>query len=264
MEDVPASVSVGGPVGEATDGVVAPGAPAAVGDDLPSGENPTRKGRKRARVTSRTPSADLKGALTDAAEAVLMRDGAQAVTVRAVASEAGVAPMGVYNRFGSKDGLIEALLVRGFQGLTAAISAREGETDPVLRLWMSGSRYREFALSHPSHYALMFGDRVGQDWQPSAEFGECAEAAFQILADHVVTLIAAGIFTEGDPVMLARQVWSAVHGAVALEMGGLLDPEAADTSYRQLLGMILRGLAEPGTLAFDHPQEPPKVVRNRP
>ncbi len=64
----------------------------------------------------RTPSQDVERALVDAAEAVLVREGPAGVTVRAVAAEAGVAPMGVYNRFGGKDGLVSAILVaRAFE-----------------------------------------------------------------------------------------------------------------------------------------------------
>ena len=64
---------------------------------------------------ARTPSQDVEQNLLDAAEAVLVREGLAGVTVRAVAAEAGVAPMGVYNRFGSKDGLIDALVMRSLR-----------------------------------------------------------------------------------------------------------------------------------------------------
>ncbi len=56
---------------------------------------------------SRTPLAAVERELVTAAETVLVRDGPGALTVRAVAAEAGIAPMGVYNRFGGKDGLDE-------------------------------------------------------------------------------------------------------------------------------------------------------------
>ena len=69
----------------------------------------------------RTPSADIERELLAAAEAVLVRDGPGGLTVRAVASEAGIAPMGVYNRLGGKDGLVDALLIRGFDRLRAEI-----------------------------------------------------------------------------------------------------------------------------------------------
>src|SRR5260370_1676077 len=71
---------------------------------------------------SRPPSPDIGRELVWAAEAVLIRDGPGGVTVRAVAAQAGIAPMGVYNRLGGKDGLVDALLIRGFDRLRAALA----------------------------------------------------------------------------------------------------------------------------------------------
>ncbi len=81
--------------------------------------------------------------------------------------------------------------------------------------------------------------------------------------DHVFTLMAAGRLIEGDAATVARQVWSAVHGAVALEMGGLVAPDEAEASYRRVLVMIVRGLAVPGTLVFPDPQGPPGTPEKR-
>jgi AcrR family transcriptional regulator len=194
---------------------------------------------KRAGV--RTPSRDLQSALVDAAESVLVREGPGGVTVRAVAAEAGVAPMGVYNRFGSKEGLIEVLLIRGFDGLRQAVAA-DGELDPIERLYASGVRYREFALANREHYAMMFGGALSTG-NPSPELQLCASTAFRELVGHVATAIAAGRLLAGDPQDMAQQIWSAVHGAVTLEMQGKVltpDPEA---TYLRLLDMIVRGLA---------------------
>src|ERR1700759_2832477 len=76
----------------------------------------------------RTPSADVERELLTAAEAVLVRQGPGGLTVRAVAAEAGIAPMGVYNRLGGKDGLVDALLIRGFDRLRASCEAAINDT----------------------------------------------------------------------------------------------------------------------------------------
>ncbi|MGY1748952.1 TetR/AcrR family transcriptional regulator [Modestobacter sp. SYSU DS0511] len=189
----------------------------------------------------RTPSRAVEQALVDAAERVLVREGLGAVTVRAVATEAGVAPMGVYNRFGSKDGLIAAVLVRGFDGLRDAVT-EDTDPDPVARLLASGRNYRRFALAQPQHYGAMFGGRP----LPTEGTGELvahASAAFEALVEHVRYAMARGALRDGDPVEAAQLIWSSVHGAVSLELGGaVLTPDPAAT-YDALLRMLLTGLA---------------------
>jgi len=108
---------------------------------------------------SRTPSAEVERELLSAAEAVLVRDGPGGLTVRAVAAEAGIAPMGVYNRLGGKDGLVDALLIKGFDRLRAAIESPD-DPDMRTRLRDGGLRYREFALANPHFYAIMFEDAI--------------------------------------------------------------------------------------------------------
>ena len=108
---------------------------------------------------SRTPSANVERELVAAAEAVLVRDGPGGVTVRAVAAEAGIAPMGVYNRLGGKDGLVEALLIIGFDRLRAAIESGP-EPDMMERMRACAMRYREFALTNRHFYAIMFEDAI--------------------------------------------------------------------------------------------------------
>jgi AcrR family transcriptional regulator len=179
--------------------------------------------------------------LVDAAEAVLLRDGPVAVTVRAVANEAAVAPMGIYNRLGGKDGLIDALLVRGFDGLRAATAGR-GERDPLEGLRAAGVRYREFALGNPQYYAVMFLGAIPHN-RNSPDVAEHAAAAFGELVTHVATAMHAGKIAAADPGEIAQQIWSSVHGAVALELGDLvLTPDPAAT-YGALLDHLLRGLA---------------------
>jgi len=58
------------------------------------------------------PRADTKDRLLNAAGAVVRRDGAQALTLDAVAAEAGVSKGGLLYHFGTKRELIEALVDR--------------------------------------------------------------------------------------------------------------------------------------------------------
>jgi AcrR family transcriptional regulator len=190
---------------------------------------------------SRTPSADVERELVSAAEAVLVRDGPGGVTVRAVAAEAGIAPMGVYNRLGGKEGLVDALLIMGFDRLRASVESGR-EPDMLDRLRACGMRYREFALANRHFYAIMFEDAIPRG-DFTEEVGGHAIAAFGALVQKVEAAATAGRIEAPDPTEVAQQVWSALHGAVALELKGLVltpDPEA---TYRATVDTLLRGLA---------------------
>jgi AcrR family transcriptional regulator len=188
----------------------------------------------------RTPSRAVEQALVDAAERVLVRDGLGGVTVRAVATEAGVAPMGVYNRFGNKDGLVAAVLARGFEGLRAATAAAV-EVDPVDRLLSCGRGYRQFALANPQHYGAMFGAGFAAA-APTGELVDRAVAAFQSLVDRVGYAMDRGVLRPGDRMETAQVIWSSVHGAVALELAGMNQVADPAANYERLLQMLLDGL----------------------
>jgi AcrR family transcriptional regulator len=194
----------------------------------------------------RTPSADVERELLTAAEAVLVRDGPGGLTVRAVAAEAGIAPMGVYNRLGGKDGLVDALLIRGFDRLRVTVdktlAATADEPDMRDRLLACAASYRRFALDNPHFYAIMFEDAIPHAFD-NEEVGEHATAAFGALVRVVELAAAAGAVTAPNPTEVAQQIWSALHGAVALELKGLVLTPDAQHTYQAMIATVIRGLA---------------------
>src|SRR6202030_4316513 len=171
---------------------------------------------------ARTRSADVERELLAAAEALLVRTAPGGLTVRAVAAEAGIAPMGVYNKLGGKDGLVDALLIKGFDRLRAAMDAATADTaEPSMRgrFIACGLSYRRFALENPHFYAIMF-ERAHPDFHDNPEVEEHAQATFGALVRIVELAAAAGVIAAPDPFEVAQQIWSAVHGAVALELKG--------------------------------------------
>jgi AcrR family transcriptional regulator len=197
---------------------------------------PARRGR--------TPSADVERELLAAAEAVLVREGPGGLTVRAVAAEAGIAPMGVYNRLGGKDGLVDALLIKGFDRLRAymeAATADPAEPSPRARFIACGQSYRQFALDNPHFYAIMFEQAIPYE-SANPEVAEHAEATFGALVRTVELAAAAGVIAAPDPVEAAQQIWSAVHGAVSLELRGMVLTPDPPRTYAGLLLTVIRGL----------------------
>jgi AcrR family transcriptional regulator len=195
-----------------------------------------------AQARTRTPSADVTDSLLDAALELIEEGGSHAITVRAVATRAGVAPMGVYSRFGNKDGLLEALFVQGFDGLHAAITGASG-ADALMRLRNGCAAYRSFALEHPHLYELMFRQML--ELELSAESLQRAEQTFAELVGRVADAMAAGLLRGGDEVDVAQQIWNALHGAVSLELAGVTFSAHPERTFASMLDALLAGLAQP-------------------
>jgi Tetracyclin repressor-like, C-terminal domain len=51
------------------------------------------------------------------------------------------------------------------------------------------------------------------------------------------------VIAAPDPVETAMQIWSAVHGAVTLELKGMVLSPDPQYTYRSLLDTLIRGLA---------------------
>jgi AcrR family transcriptional regulator len=204
----------------------------------------TPKSNRAARTRgARTASAEVEGALLAAAERLLETEGPDALSIRRIAAEAGVAPMSVYNRFDGKNGIVDELFTSGFDELTAALQAVEAP-DQIAALRATGVCYRSFALAHPATYAVMF-ERAVPGFEPSEEAIEHASRCFEALATHVRRAMAAGAIVDGDATDVAQQLWCTCHGAVSLMLRGLGCVEDMAVNHDHLIDTVLRGLAAP-------------------
>jgi hypothetical protein len=88
----------------------------------------------------------------------------------------------------------------------------------------------------------MFEDAIPHEFD-NPEVAEHAEAAFYALVRTVELCAAAGVIAAPDPVEVAQQIWSTVHGAVALELKGLIQTGNPAATYHASLDTLIRGLA---------------------
>lgn len=194
------------------------------------------------RVTRhRTPSIEIEDAVVGAALRLLADDGPSALTVRGVAAEAGIAPMGIYNHFGDKNGVIDIVVRRGFESLTRSVSVGLEIDDPVEGLRAGLRAYRRFALGHSTTYGIMFLREI-PNFAPTDETLIVAEGSFAVLIRGVERAIAAGDLRSGDPREIAQQLWAATHGAVTLELTDMQLVDDMGATYDSLVETLLAGL----------------------
>jgi AcrR family transcriptional regulator len=183
----------------------------------------------------------MEEALLDAAGDILETEGPDGLSVRRIAAAANVAPMGVYNHFESKFGIIEALFIQGFERLREALSSIAEIPDPYDALKEGGRLYRALALAHPMAYQVMFLHPV-PGFDPSDAALEVAARAFDSLVAAVQRAMAAGVIADGPPAETAQLIWASCHGWVSLELMGIgfvADPAAV---FDQGCTALLRGL----------------------
>jgi AcrR family transcriptional regulator len=190
---------------------------------------------------TRTPSAGMEGALLTSAADILESEGPDGLSVRRIAAAAGVAPMGVYNHFDSKFGIVEALYIQGFGRLADAMAAMAQIDDPAEALLEGARAYRALALAHPMAYQVMFL-RAVPGFEPSDPALTSCTRGFDHLVATVQRAILAGVIAPGSPTETAQMIWASIHGWVSLELLGLGFVEDHDVWYDRLCEALLRGL----------------------
>jgi AcrR family transcriptional regulator len=188
----------------------------------------------------RTASTEIEGRILEAALQILDQRGIDGLTVRGIATEAGIAPMGIYSRFEGKTGIYEALWIEGFDRLAAHMERVVPSDDPLADMLVSGRLYREFALTNVAHYRLMFMRRAS-DYTPSADASIAAARPLSCLLGVVERAQVAGVMPADRSIDLAQAFWSAVHGFVTLELSGMVLVSDADRAYDTMLRALLEG-----------------------
>lgn len=211
---------------------------------MTAGTSPRATVRRVARVTNSGDDA-VRAALLVAAQEVLAKEGAAALTVRRIAAEAGVSTMNVYSRFGGKEGVVNELRIAGYRRLADYMVDDGPDVGAEDDLHRCGEAYRRFAQENPTSYAVMFDDAV-PDMPWSAEACAVADATLDVLAAKLERAMAAGILARADPLETAAYVWATSHGLMSLEMkqvgGPRLDWPAI---YERGMALMHQALLEP-------------------
>ena len=159
--------------------------------------------------------------LCDVAEKLFAAHGPDTVTMREMADALGVSSMTPYRYFKDKDAILAAVRTRAFNQFAAAMEAARQTAKA-----RSGNAYVDFALAHPAAYRLMF-DVSQPTFADYPELVAAMSRARLTMGAGLRELAAVGRF-EGDVELAAYVFWSTMHGAVMLELAGLLEGSKLD------------------------------------
>ena len=157
--------------------------------------------------------------LCDIAEQQFAAHGPDGVTLRDLANAMGVSPMTPYRYFKDKDAILAAVRARAFNRFAEAMEKAEAATRKKGG-GQPGEPYIDWALKNPAAYRMIFDTS-----QPtSLDYPDLVAAmkrARETMTSGWKALRDAGRF-KGDVDLAGHVYWSVMHGAVMLELTGLL------------------------------------------
>lgn len=165
---------------------------------------------------------DLSRALIDAGRKILETDGPDALSLRAVAREAGVSPAAPYHHFKDKGELLDAVANEGWRLLGDAIAqGRQRASDPRTAVQEIGVAYVCFARQHPALYRIMYRTACDREMMPK-HAKESEDSGWRQVEEAIVE---AGRDPHDEREMRLIQIaaWCAAHGVA--EMAGFKDFE---------------------------------------
>ncbi len=216
--------------------------------------------------------AEVHAAILAAARARLERDGADQLSLRAVARDVGMVSSAVYRYVASRDALLTALIIESYDALgehvEAGVDASVGR--PAADRWVdTAMSIRQWALDHPNDFALLYGtpirgyaapeDTVGPGTRVSRALVRIVREADQldpirpatiapVLTDSFEALRAELDLDVDDGVVLAIiTAWTQLFGLLTFELFGQTRNLVADDALpicRSLDGRVDRAPVE--------------------
>lgn len=111
---------------------------------------------------------DTRDRLLRAASELIAASPGQDVPLRAICDRVGVRLPTLYHFFGSKEGLLDAVIDYGFDLYLAVKGQQESTGDPIQDIRDGWDAHVEFGIANPGFYALMYG-QVTPGRRPAAQ-----------------------------------------------------------------------------------------------
>lgn len=179
------------------------------------------------------------------------------ISLRAVCDVVGVKMPTLYHFFGSKRGLMDAVIDHGFELYLAEKALMESSGDPIQDIRAGWDAHVEFGITNPGFYTLMYG-QVRPGYSPASQSGPSKmlraltrraaeqgrlvtspeQAAAHILVTNIGVTLRQIILAEADPALSAAMR----EGAIAAITGASV---ASDTAVAEV---VERAAAHPEIL----------------
>jgi AcrR family transcriptional regulator len=202
---------------------------------MPAEREPS-SGRSGAGAKSAARPAKLsREIIVNAALTFLDREGWDALTINALATQLGTKGPSLYNHVVSLEDLRRAVRMRVIDDIITMLNrVADGRTGDDAVLVMAGA-YRSYAHHHPGRYSAFTRMPLsGDDPEFTAATRGAAGPVMDVLASY-------GLDIE-QAFYASLEFWSAMHGFVLLEMTGVMDEIDTDTLFSDMVLRLAAGM----------------------
>jgi AcrR family transcriptional regulator len=176
-----------------------------------------------------------RDSIVNAALTFLDREGWDALTINALATQLGTKGPSLYNHVNSLDDLRRTVRMRVVGDIIDMLNTvGQGRTrdDAVIAM---ASAYRSYAHHHPGRYSAFTRMPLGGD---DPEFTDATRAA----AAPVISVLASYGLDGEAAFYAALEFWSAMHGFVLLEMTGAMNGVDTDSVFTDMVIRLATGM----------------------
>ena len=176
-----------------------------------------------------------RDSIVNAALTFLDREGWDALTINALATQLGTKGPSLYNHVNSLEDLRRTVRMRVVGDIIDMLNnVAQGRTrdDAVMAM---ASAYRSYAHHHPGRYSAFTRMPLGGD---DPEFTEATRAA----AAPVISVLASYGLDGDNAFYAALEFWSAMHGFVLLEMTGAMTGIDTDVVFTDMVMRLATGM----------------------
>lgn len=188
---------------------------------------------------------EVRARICAVAEAQFAERGLKSTSMRSIAAEMGWTVAALYRYFANKDALLTATRSAALNRFSDRIEAAYAETPDLWdRSRAIGQAYVDFAFEQPQAYQLIFAFTQQRDPVPP-ELAQAELRSNRTVTEYVREMTEAGLL-DGDPEVLGRAYWVALHGLIVLKMAGRIEsPGEFETLRHEIARLLTRGARPP-------------------
>jgi AcrR family transcriptional regulator len=184
---------------------------------------------------------DTRARILRAARKLFDEKGLEQLSLRGVAKRVGVTPMAIYRHYGSKQALVDALVLDGL----AQWSARVDALPPVkglAKLKQIGEAFLDFALEEPRRFEAAFLIHTKKARRYPDDFVAGRSPAGKVQLQAIEEAMADGILRADSAIEIMMTNAALGQGLVTLYRAGRI--VGGETEFRKLYRRAMRRLTE--------------------